>query len=357
MGKVFVTKSFLPPIDEYKDYIDQIWANGQLTNQGQLVLQFEEKVQKYLNVENLHFVTNGTLALQLAIRALGITEGEIITTPFSYVATTSAILWEGCEPVYVDIDPKTFCIEPSNIEAAITKKTRAILAVHVFGNPCKIEEIEKIAKKHNLKVIYDAAHAFGVEYRGKSLLSYGDVSICSFHATKLFHTIEGGCLVAKDKNVSKNIELLKQFGHIGPDHFQLGINAKASEFQAAMGLSNLKYIDDIIEDRKRIFQLYKKYLGKHLIHQVISPKTIYNYAYYPVVFKSEEKLNEILENLEKADIFPRRYFSPSLNELPYLTKKFRNPVSEDISRRIICLPLYVGLDNITIRKICEVITR
>lgn len=355
MGKIFVTKSFLPPIGEYKAYIDKIWENGQITNQGPLVREFEEKIMDYLSVKNLHFVTNGTIALQLALRALDITEGEVITTPFSYVATTSAVLWERCDPVYVDIDPDTLNINPSKIEAAITKKTKAILAVHVFGNPCDVEAIEAIAKKHNLKVIYDAAHAFGSQYKGKSLLEYGDVSICSFHATKLFHTIEGGALIAKDKKISDKIELLKRFGHHYDDHIQLGINAKASEFQAAMGLVNLKYISDMIDDRKRISSLYDKYLNKNVTKQKITPKTKYNYAYKPVIFNDEDELCRVIDELSKDNIFPRRYFFPSLNELPYLKVKTACPVSEDISRRVLCLPLYMGLESIIVKKICEVI--
>src|SRR6185437_9557092 len=240
MKKIHVTKSFLPPLNEYQEYLSKIWKSGQLTNQGPLLKEFETKVADYLGVHNFHFVANGTLALQVAKRALDITEGEIITTPFTYVATTSAILWERCKPVFVDIEPNTFCIDADKIEAAITSKTKAILPVHVFGFPCDVEKIEAIAKKHKLKVIYDGAHAFGVKLKGRPLLSYGDIATCSFHATKLFHTIEGGCVIVNDdKNLSDRLELIKHFGHFGDDHYMLGINAKASEFQAAMGLSNL----------------------------------------------------------------------------------------------------------------------
>ena len=357
MGKIFVTKSFLPPIDEYKKYIDQIWENSQLTNQGSILKEFEVKISDYLGLKNLHFVTNGTLALQLALRALDITEGEVITTPFSYVATTSAILWERCQPVYVDIDPKTLNIDPKKIEAAITKKTKAILAVHVFGNPCDVDAIEKIAKKHNLKVIYDAAHAFGVEYKGKSLLSYGDISICSFHATKLFHTIEGGAIIAKDKSVNEKIELLKRFGHEGDNHKMLGMNAKASEFQAAMGLCNLKYADSIVEERDRLASLYDKYLGNNVTQIKKQLKVKYNYAYYPVILEDEDQVLRVIKELEEVNIFPRRYFYPSLNTLQYIPVKYKCPVSEDISKRILCLPLFIGLDNDTIRKISEVISK
>lgn len=357
MGKVFVTKSFLPPIDEYKAYIDRIWDNGQLTNNGPLLREFESKVMKHLDVDNFHIVANGTLALQLALRSLDITEGEIITTPFSYVATTSAILWERCDPVYVDIEPQTLNIDPTKIEVAITDKTKAILAVHVFGNPCDIEAIDKIAKKHKLKVIYDAAHAFGVKYKGRSVFSYGDISVCSFHATKLFHTIEGGCIVTSSDTVSKSVDLLKRFGHNGDEHHQLGINAKASEFQAAMGLCNLGYINDIISERKRLSEVYDNLLPKSVTVPRLGKSTVYNYSYYPVIFESEEKTLRTLNLLGEADIFPRRYFYPSLNNLDYLTKHDRCPVSEDIAKRIACLPLFTGMDNITIRKICETIAK
>jgi len=355
MGKIFVTKSFLPPIDEYKQYIDQIWDNGVLTNQGPLLQKFETQTKQYLGVKNFHFVTNGTIALQLAIRALDVTGGEIITTPFSYVATTSAILWEGAKPVFVDIDEKTLCIDPKKIEAAITKKTKAILGVHVFGNPCDIETIQKIAKKHDLKVIYDAAHAFGVEYRGKSLLSYGDISITSFHATKLFHTIEGGGIIVNDNHTSETIELIKKFGHVGDEHFQLGINGKASEFQAAMGLANYKYIHDIIDERKKIIDMYNRHLKGKVRLPKFSSRIKYNSAYYPVILGSEMEVQGVIASLDQADIIPRKYFYPSLNELPYIQDHYSCPISEDISRRILCLPLYIGLDGITVRKICEVI--
>lgn len=357
MGKIFVTKSFLPPIDEYKNYIDRIWSDGQLTNNGPLIREFETNLKSYLDVDILHFVTNGTLALQLALRALDITDGEVITTPFSYVATTSAILWERCEPVYVDIDSKTLNIDPSKIEVAITSRTKAILAVHVFGNPCDIGAIEKIAKKHKLKVIYDAAHAFGVRYKGKPIFNYGDISICSFHATKLFHTIEGGCIVAKDRAVGEKIELLKRFGHHEDEHHQLGINAKASEFQAAMGLCNIKYIDDIINKRKGLSEEYNRLLPKTAMVPGLQKSTAYNYSYYPIIFDSEDTALHVLAELSKSEIFPRRYFYPSLNTLPYLNTRDRCPISEDIATRILCLPLYVGLDNVTIKKICEVINK
>lgn len=350
--RINVTKTFTPPIEEYQEYLKGIWERSYFTNQGPLLLEFQEKVEGYLGVKNFHFVTNGTLALQVALKSLGITEGEVITTPFSYVATTSAILWERCTPVYVDIEPETYNIDASKIESAITKDTKAVLAVHVFGNPCDVDTITKIAKKHNLKVIYDAAHAFGVQYKGRSLFTYGDISITSFHATKLFHTIEGGGIFVNDDSANEVVELTKRFGHHHDDHRMVGTNAKASEFQAAMGLCNLKYIDEIITKREDIYEQYNLLLSKkHFKLPILQDDTIYNFAYYPVVFESEQKLLEAFERLNAENIFPRRYFFPSLNNIPYVNSTDNCPVAEDISLRIACLPLYVGLENDDVKGI------
>lgn len=353
--RINVTKTFLPPEEEYQKYVNQIWASDWLTNQGPLLQEFEKKMKKRLGVENFHFVANGTLALQLSLRAFDLTEGEVITTPFSYVATTSSILWERCTPVFVDIDPTTFCIDPDKIEAAITNKTKAIMPVHVFGHPCDIEKISAIASKHNLKVIYDAAHTFGVKYKNRSLLSYGDISIGSFHSTKLFHTIEGGCVITDDKEISDKVELIKRFGHNYDNHYMLGINAKASEFQAAMGLCNLRYIDEIIDQRKHISSLYDELLGNKFQRPTADKSTQYNYAYYPIVMDSEQQLLKIMGSLNEENVFPRRYFYPSLNMLPYLKTTQACPISEDIATRIMCLPLYVGLKKEEVRDICKII--
>lgn len=354
---IYVTKTFLPPISEYNYYLNNIWKSAKLTNQGPVLKEFESELRHYLNIENIHFVINGTVALQLAIRALDIDGSDIITTPFSYVATTSAILWEKCRPVFVDIDINTLCIDASKIEKSITKNTKAILAVHVFGIPCDIENIELIARKHNLKVIYDGAHAFGVKYKGKSLLDYGDISTCSFHSTKLFHTIEGGCVISRDNAISEKLELMKRFGHHGDDHLFLGINAKASEFQAAMGLCNLKYIDNIIASRKKMSELYDSLIGEKFIRPVKNISLEYNYAYYPLIFSSEKELLKVVNRLNTLNIFPRRYFYPSLNKLPYLDKEQSCPISESISSRILCLPLYYDLENGDIIKICNEIKK
>lgn len=355
MPRINVTKTFLPPQSEYEEYLKQIWENGWLTNQGPLLNDFETKLEAHLGLDDVHFVANGTLALQLALTALGNKGGEIITTPFSYVATTSAILWEGYEPVYVDIDPKTLCLDPSKLEAAITDKTKAILAVHVFGNVCDIEAIEAIAKKHNLTVIYDGAHAFGVKYKGKSVFTYGDISTCSFHATKVFHTIEGGMVVVDGKELNNKVELVKRFGHDADDHFMPGINAKASEFQAAMGLCNLKYVSANLAKRKQITELYDTLLDGKFQTPVFNKGATRNYAYYPIILSSEKKLQQAVKVLESHDIYPRRYFYPSLNTLSYLEGKQSCPVSESVAKRILCLPLYADLKKSDVDKISKIV--
>ena len=353
--RMFVTKSFLPPLGEYEFYIKKIFENGQLTNQGPLLKELEEKLKNFLGVENFHYVTNGTIAIQLALKVLGIEEGEIITTPFSYVATTSSILWERCTPVFVDIEPDNFTIDADKIEAAITPKTKAIIAVHVFGYACNIEKIENIAKKHNIKVIYDAAHAFGSLYKGKSLLSFGDISTCSFHATKLFHTIEGGACIVKDKAVSDKLELIKRFGHQGDEHFCLGINAKQSEMNAAMGLANFPYLKEIMSNRKRICDLYDSQLQGHIGRPKKQEDIVYNNAYYPVLFKDEKELLAVFAALNEKQIYPRRYFYPSLNKLPYLKDAASCPISEDITKRIACLPLFNDMTDEQVKLVCDIL--
>jgi dTDP-4-amino-4,6-dideoxygalactose transaminase len=342
MIDTFVTKSFLPPKEEYLSLLDLIWESNQLTNNGTLLKRFESQIKNYLDVPNFQFVTNGTLALQLAISGLGIEGGEIITTPFSYVATTNAILWQHCKPVFVDIDPKTLCIDPAKIESAITQETRAIMPVHVFGNACDIKQIEKIAAKHELKIIYDAAHAFGSSYHKKSLLAYGDISICSFHATKIFHTIEGGGVVCNNDEVDKRINLQKRFGHNTHTHLDVGINAKASEFQAAMGICNLRYFEQNSLMRKEKWKRYNTLLP-NARKQKLTDAIGYNYAYFPVIFRSESQLLKAMKALNTMRIYPRRYFYPSLNMMPYLENKQHCPISEGISETIICLPLWESI--------------
>lgn len=352
---IYVTKSFMPPIEEYNAYVAQIYKNGQLTNQGPLLRELEGKLSEYLNVDNFHYVTNGTVALQIALKALDIEGGEIITTPFSFVATTSSILWEHCKPVFVDIEPNNYTIDVDKIEAAITPETKAIMAVHVFGYACNVDAIQKIADKYGLKVIYDAAHAFGAKFRGKSLLSYGDISTCSFHATKVYHTIEGGACVVRDKEISDRLDLIKRFGINGNEHFCLGINAKQSEFNAAMGLANFPYIDKIIEKRKEISELYDRELTGLIERPKTQKELEYNYAYYPVLFKDENELLAVFEKLNANGIYPRRYFWPSLNTLPYINDYKSCPISEDVCSRIACLPLSTELSAISLNEICKII--
>jgi dTDP-4-amino-4,6-dideoxygalactose transaminase len=357
MGRINVTKTFLPPIEDYQALLDSIWERGQLTNQGPLLQEFEKEIVDRFSLSNFHFVSNGTIALQIALKALDITEGEIITTPFSYVATTSAILWERCKPVFVDIEEDTFCLDPNKIEQAITKDTKAILAVHVFGNPCDVKKIQEIAGRHKLKVIYDAAHAFGVTYQGRSLLSYGDISTCSFHSTKLFHTIEGGGIFTNKEDINEKLELIKRFGHNVDDHIMLGINAKANEFQAAMGLCNFKHLEEIKRKRKQVCDQYDALLK----NKVKKPSKIIgtdpNYSYYPVVFKSEKDLLKAVSRLEANNIYARRYFYPSLNKLPYLEQSQECPISESVSVKILCLPLYPDLSPKNVERIAKLVAQ
>lgn len=352
-----VTKPFLPPKEEYLAYIDQIWKRNWLTNHGPLVNELELKLKERLGVEHLLYLNNGTIALQIAIKALELS-GEIITTPFTYVATVSSIAWEGCQPVFVDIDPHTLTIDPAKIEEAITAKTSAILATHVYGNPCHVEEIERIARKHKLKVIYDAAHCFGTNYKGQSVLNFGDISTLSFHATKLFHTIEGGGVVSPQAAVLKKLSYLRNFGHEGPENFaDIGINGKNSEFHAAMGLCNLTHFDKILQRRKELTQYYDEKLS---LLNVTKPRlqegTDYNFAYYPIIFQSEEHLLSSKAELEKYQVFPRRYFYPSLENLPYV-RKVEVPVSASVSKRVLCLPLYYDLSFEEVDMIVRLLLR
>jgi dTDP-4-amino-4,6-dideoxygalactose transaminase len=340
-----VTKSFLPPIEEYMAQVQRAYTNGWLTNRGELVMELEQKITDYLELKESKMIcmNNGTIPLQIALKLLG-NCGDIITTPFSYVATTAAIVWENCTPVFVDIHPEYLTIDETKIEAAITEKTTCILATHVFGNPCNVDEINRIAKKYNLKVIYDAAHCFGVKYKGKSIFEYGDISTCSFHATKLFHTGEGGALFCRDPELFHKAFYSHNFGHNGPlDFYGLGINGKISELQAAMGLAVFPYIAKIINNRKSLIEEYDNSLNfKGYKKLMLRKNTEWNYSYYPIIFNETSKLNEVLDNLAFHDIFPRRYFSPSLNTTNYVIDSEMN-TSEKISDSILCLPLYYGL--------------
>ncbi|MBR9846482.1 MAG: DegT/DnrJ/EryC1/StrS family aminotransferase [Algicola sp.] len=346
-----VTKSFLPDQAEYNAILKTSWDKAWITNRGALVKELEQKIKTKFHITNMIATTNGTLPLQIAIKALHL-KGEIITTPFSYIATASSIVWESCTPVFADIEADSFNISPKEIEAKITDKTSAIIATHVFGNPCNLEAIDNIAKKYNLNVIYDAAHAFGVSYKGTSIFEFGDVSTCSFHATKIFHTGEGGALFAKDQGLYDKLYYHHNFGHDGPENFHgLGINAKMSEFQAAMGLTVFPYFDSIIERRELLYKLYMEILGSGKFQfQKILENSVYNYAYFPLVFESEAQLNTVNEALNSNQIFPRRYFYPSLNTIDYLKgEPMKN--SESIAKRILCLPLYYDLTEDQVKTI------
>lgn len=352
-----VTKPFLPDIEEYYEYLKGIWERNWLTNNGPLVNSLELKLKDYLDAKHLLYLGNGTIALQIAIKALEL-KGEVITTPFSYVATTSSIVWEGCEPVFVDIDKDTFNINPALIEQAITKKTTAILATHVFGNPCDIEAIQKIADKHKLKVIYDAAHCFGTKYKGKHVFNYGDISTASFHATKVYHTIEGGAVVTNDAELLKKMVYMRNFGHETFETFaSVGINGKNSEFHAAMGLVNLKHVQAILQSRKGQAKIYDRELADLRVKkQKVTPGSEVNNSYYPVVFESEDVLRKSFEALNDNWIYPRRYFYPSLSTLNYV-KKYSTPVSDDIASRILCLPMYHSLKDEEIAFISRILLR
>ncbi len=351
---IFVTRTFLPPKEEYLHWLDKAYSSHVLTNNGPIHKELEETLRQRFEVPHLKLMANGTLALQLAIRALGVT-GKVITTPFSYVATTSAILWEGCEPVFVDIDPATCCIDPNLIEAAITPEVTAILATHVYGIPCDVEAIDAIAKKHGLKVIYDAAHAFDVQYKGRSILQWGDASTLSFHATKLFHTVEGGAVVLHDAEADHRLRLLRSFGHISDEHFTLGINAKMSEVHAAMGMAVLPHMDRIVAERRQLTLRYDELLARAALERPMVPAhTDYNYAYYPVILRDHAKRETLMAALAAEGIHGRRYFFPSLDTLPYV-RSAPCSNSQCIADRVLCLPLYVDLDPDAINRIARII--
>jgi dTDP-4-amino-4,6-dideoxygalactose transaminase len=353
-----VTKPFSPPIAEYTKLLEGVWERHWFTNNGPLVNELELQLKTYLNLPHLLFLNNGTIALQIAIKALEL-KGDIITTPFSYVATTSSIVWEGCNPVFVDIDPQTLNIDPTKIEAAIKPNTTAILATHVYGNPCDIDAIQKIADKYKLKVIYDAAHCFGTLYKGKSVFAYGDISTTSFHSTKLFHTVEGGAVFTMNPDLLKKLSYLRNFGHEGPEHFaEVGINGKNSEFHAAMGLCNLKYIEDIKQSRRTQSERYSERLINSSIKFIkINPLCSFNYAYYPIVLENEQLLQKVITELEANWVKPRRYFYPSLNIVPIYKTGKPLEVSEDIAKRVLCLPLYYSLSVEEIDFISRILLR
>lgn len=360
MEKIFVTQSSMPSYEEYCEEIKSIWETVHLTNMGPIHNRLKEQLKDYLKVENIELFVNGHLALYCAIKALKL-EGEIITTPFTFASTTNAIVQAGCTPVYCDVKDD-YTIDEDKIESLITEKTCAILGVHVYGNVCNVKRIQEIADKHNLKVIYDAAHGFGVEYEGKGIGEYGDCSMFSFHATKVFHTIEGGCVTFKDKSLMENFVLERSFGVKGDELVLFGTNAKMNEFQAAMGICNLRHIDEELGLRRKVFERYVEHLSKvkgiGLLDFV--PRLKQNYAYFPVLIDEEKygaSRDELLEKLGKEGIFARKYFYPLVSE----NQGFREdmtlttPKAKDFSRRVLCLPLFAHLELEKVDKICKII--
>ena len=354
---IFVTQPSLAPFNEFTEILKGVWDRKILTHNGPLVQQLESELEQKLEVPHFTVVNNGTIALQIAIKALEL-QGEIITTPFTWIATVSAIKWEGCTPIFCDIDPKTLNIDPAKIEALITEKTLAIMPVHVFGTPCDVVEIEKIAKKHNLKVIYDGAHAIGSKFDGKSLLTFGDITATSLHATKLLNTGEGGGCITQNTELDKKIKRIRFFGHSDDktDIVEDGFNGKLTEIHAALGLANLKYYDAVLNDRRTKYLLYKEKLQQVTtitFQDIAAGET--NYSYFPIIFETEQQLIHIESVLKVNNIIPRRYFYPSVNTFTKVVSYQACPISEDISKRILCLPLYFDLSEDEILKIIALI--
>ena len=350
-----VTKTYLPNKKLYKEYIDKIYANGWVTNNGPMVKLLEKKLAEYLGVKNIVLVSNGTVALEIAYRTLGI-EGDVITTPFSFVATTSSLVTNGLNPIFADIDAQTLNVDPNIIENMITKSTSAIVPVHVFSNACEIERIDAIAKQNNLKVIYDAAHSFNVKYKGASILTYGDISAISFHATKVFHSIEGGALIINNDELVEKARYLINFGIKNTEEIpELGTNAKMNEFEAAMGLCVLNDIQELNKKRKKIYYLYLQELEKYVTLQKMNIHSVQNHSYFPIILKNTKQLKRVEDGLKKENIYARRYFYPSLDTLKYINPKQYCKISRDISSKILCLPMYPELETINVKKICKII--
>lgn len=341
-----VTKTFLPNKEKYQSYVNEIFELGWITNNGPKVKELEKRLAKFLGVKNIVLVSNGTVALEIAYRTLGLS-GSVITTPFSFVATSSSLVTNSLLPIFCDINPQTLNLDYTKIETLITPNTTAILPVHVFGNACDVEEIQAVAHKNKLKIVYDAAHAFGVTYKGQSVLNYGDISTLSFHATKLFHTIEGGALVINDDDLVEKARYLINFGIDGIDSIkELGTNAKMNEFQAAMGLAILDEIEKVQSKRENDYLYYKEALQDCVGFQKLNQDMHYNYSYFPIILKTEQEVLDIKDALAQKDIFPRRYFYPSLDTLPYIEPRQFCEISQDISKRILCLPMsYELLQN------------
>lgn len=360
---ILVTRSSLPPFEEYTEMIRSMWENRWLTNMGSLHEELTERLKEEFEAAHFLLFSNGHMALELSLQSLEM-EGEVITTPFTFISTTQAIIRNGFTPVFCDIDPVRLTIDPAKIEELITEKTCAIAGVHVYGIPCDTQAIEAIAARYGLKVIYDAAHAFHSRYLGKNIAQYGDISMFSFHATKVFHTIEGGGAVCRDPALFERLSRLRNFGFFpgALDGDQLGVNAKMSEFHAAMGLCNLRYIEREIQKRKQISNYYDRVLGNVSGLQLFPdiPGLQQNYAYYPVVFLDNAPKNrdKACEDLQKYNITARKYFYPLTSAFSCFKNKLHTedtPIAEDIARRVLCLPLYASLSEYDVRRICDII--
>lgn len=363
--KILVTRSSMPPLNEYVDEIKGLWDSHWLTNMGIKHKQLQENLKKYLGVENVELLTNGHMALELTLQALNM-QGEVITTPFTFASTTHAIVRNGLEPIFCDIDPETYTMDTGKIEQLITDRTCAIMPVHVYGNLCNIEEIERIAHKYGLKVIYDAAHAFGETYKGRGVGNFGDASCFSFHATKVYNSIEGGAVCYTDEKLGTALYELKNFGIHGPEEVTaVGANAKMNEFCAAMGICNLRHVDDEIGKRKRIAECYREYLGniKGLILNREQEGVKSNYAYFPVIFEEDQfgsSREEVFDNLLKNNIVSRKYFYPLTNTFSCFKSKYNvddTPVALHISRRVLTLPMYADLAIQDVERICNIILK
>lgn len=361
--KIYVTKPFLPPMDEYNAYLERIWDTNILTNNGQLHRELEKELKDYLRCENITLFVNGHLALETALKMLSV-NGEVITTPYTFASTTHAIVNSGCKPIFCDIKPDDYTIDESKIEALVTENTSAILAVHVYGYPCNVEAIEKIAQKYGLKVVYDAAHAFGVEYKSKPISEYGDVSMFSFHATKLFHTIEGGALAYNNNDYKRKFDLYKNFGITGPEDVEIvGINAKMNEFQAAMGLAVLKHINEIIEKRRIVTERYSQNLSSVAGITMVKNKdnVKHTYAYLPVLIDEKSyghTRDELFSQLEANSVYARKYFYPISTNYRCFNSLYGDcdvRVAEYVSERIITLPLYTDLSLDDVDRICDIV--
>lgn len=362
----YVTKPFLPPLSELVPYLEQIWETRTLTNSGPFHQQLESELCEYLGVEHISLFNNATIALITALRALNIT-GEVVTTPFSFVATSHALMWNQLTPIFVDIDRNTLNLDPIKIESAITPKTKAIMPVHCYGNPCDVDAIDLIAKKHDLKVIYDAAHAFGVRCHCGSVLKHGDLSVLSFHATKVFNTFEGGAIVSTNIETKERIDSLRSFGNYGETQvIDLGINGKMSEFNASLGLLQLKYVNGAIAERQAIALDYQSRLERVTGVKIVGPfgQDKANYSYFPILITDEFRLSrdELYESLKAIGIYTRRYFYPLISEFPMYqhlpsSDRSSHPVAFELSNQILCLPIYPGLESSVIRSICDHISR